>query len=61
MKNLSALIALSITVLIEIIVLYYIDHHSAKRDPVVKTFISLIICMIFWCVGLIIQIIMINY
>lgn len=59
MSNVKSLIALLVTVIAESLILTYIKSHSDKRNHLVKSFTLLGYCMTFWCVSLIIQIIVI--
>ena len=61
MKYLGYLIGLCITVIVEIFIYRYIVNKSIKRSQLVDAFKSLITCMTLWCIGLIIQILIINF
>ena len=60
-KYLGFFIGLLITVLIELIMLYIIKTKSSKRLAVGHYFTYTILCMAFWCICLVIQILVINY
>jgi len=61
MQYLGYFIGLIITVIIEILMFRYISKRSSKRTPVLRAFRYTILCMSSWCIGLIIQILIINY
>ena len=54
-------IALLITVVLELVVFYYIRKRGNKRSQLVRTFELTMVCMMLWCVGLMVQILVINY
>ena len=61
MKHTQSLIALIITIVVELVVLFYVTKHSNKNhNQLVLSFISIVLCMVFWCLGLIVQIFAIN-
>ena len=61
MKYTKTLVALVITIIVELIVLSYVNKRSSKRhSQLVQSFISIVLCMVFWCFGLIVQILAIN-
>lgn len=61
MQYLGYFIGLIITVIIEISMFGYISKRSGNRTPVLKAFRYSVLCMTLWCIGLIIQILIINY
>ena len=54
-------IALLITVLLEIVVLYYIRKRGNKHSQLVIAFEFTMLCMMLWCIGLMVQILLINF
>ena len=60
MKSLGSLIALTIVVFIDIIALHYLKKNFNSSNKLVDTFFLVIIDMVFWCVGLVLQILIIN-
>ena len=54
-------IALLITVVLELVVFYYIKKRGNKHNQLVKAFEFTLLCMMFWCIGLILQILIINF
>ncbi len=60
-KYLGFFIGLIITVIIELIMLYIIKTKSSKKLAVGHYFTYTIWCMAFWCIFLVIQILVINY
>ncbi len=60
-KYLGFFIGLIITVIIELIMLYIIKTKSSKKLAVGHYFTYTILCMAFWCIFLVIQILVINY
>lgn len=54
-------IALLITVVLELVVFYYIKKRGNKHNQLVKAFEFTMLCMMFWCIGLIVQILIINF
>lgn len=61
MSNLTSLIALIITAIAESCVLIYIRSHSSKKNALVSAFSLLGYCMSFWCISLVIQILVIHF
>ena len=61
MKNLGYCIELLITAIIEIIFMEYIRRRVEKENTSLKYFVSLLFCLIMWCVVLMIQILVINF
>lgn len=62
MKNLNFLIALVITIFIELFVLSYVKKHSYENNKqLIKAFMSTILCMVGWALGLIIQLFVVNF
>lgn len=61
MQYFEYFIGLIITVIIEITMFGYIKKKSNRRTPVVKAFKYSTLCMMLWCIGLIVQILIINY
>ena len=61
MQSFGYFIALVITVLAELIVLYFIRKRGNKRNQLVIAFELTMLCMMLWCIGLIIQILVINF
>ncbi len=61
MQSFGYFIALVITVLAELIVLYFIRIRGNKRNQLVIAFELTMLCMMLWCIGLIIQILVINF
>ena len=57
----SYFIALLVTVILELIVFYYIRKRGNKRSQLVLAFELTMTCMMLWCIGLMIQILVINY
>ena len=53
-------IALLITIVLELVVFYYIKKRGSKHNQLVKAFEFTMLCMMLWCIGLIIQILIIN-
>ena len=54
-------IALLITVVLELVVFYYIRKRGNKRSQLVRAFELTMVCMMLWCIGLMVQILVINY
>ena len=61
MQHLEYLIALGITVLAEIIIFHYIKKRSSKKNQLVTAFKLTMLCMMLWCIGLMVQILAINF
>ena len=61
MQYFEYLIGLILAVLIELILYFYIKKRSSKKLAVARYFGYLILCMAFWSLGLIVQILVINY
>ena len=61
MQSFGYFIALVITVFAELIVLYFIRKRGNKRNQLVIAFELTMLCMMLWCIGLIIQILIINF
>ena len=61
MQYLEYFIGLILAVIIELILYCYLKKRSSKRLAVATYFGYLILCMALWCLGLIIQILVINY
>lgn len=61
MKYLGYFIGLCITIVIEFFIYRYVVYKSIRHSQLVESFKCLILCMILWCIGLIIQILVINY
>ncbi len=61
MLFLGYFIALLVTVFLEIVVFYYIKKRGNKRSQLVKSFEYTMLCMMLWCISLIVQILIINY
>lgn len=61
MTHLGYFIALGITVFAELIIFYYIRKRGSKRNPLVTAFELTMTCMMLWCIGLMIQILVINF
>ena len=53
-------IALLITVILELVVLYYIRKRGNKHSQLVVAFEFTMLCMMLWCISLIVQILIIN-
>ena len=53
-------IALLITIVLELVVFYYIKKRGSKHNQLIKAFEFTMLCMMLWCIGLIIQILIIN-
>ena len=60
-KYLNYLIGLVITVIVEFIMIFFITKRSKRVTPVITSFKFTILCMTLWCIGLIVQIFVINY
>ncbi len=60
MQSFGYFIALIVTVIAELIVLYFIRKRGNKRNQLVIAFELTMLCMMLWCIGLIIQILVIN-
>ena len=54
-------IALLITIVLELVVFYYIKRRASKHNQLVKAFEFTMLCMMLWCIGLIVQILIINF
>lgn len=54
-------IALLITVVLELVVFYYIRKRGNKHNQLVIAFEFTMLCMMLWCLGLMIQILVINF
>lgn len=52
---------LAVTVLGEALILHYIEKRSGKKNQLVTAFKFTMICMMLWCIGLMIQILVINF
>ena len=61
MQHLGYFIALGVTVLAEIIIFYYIKKRSSKKNQLVTAFKLTMTCMMLWCIGLMVQILAINF
>ena len=61
MQSFGYFIALIVTVIAELIVLYFIRKRGNKRNQLVIAFELTMLCMMLWCIGLIIQILVINF
>lgn len=61
MQSFGYLIALLITVFAELMVLYFIKKRGNKKNQLVIAFELTMLCMMFWCIGLIVQILVINF
>ena len=61
MQSFGYFIALIVTVITELIVLYFIRKRGNKRNQLVIAFELTMLCMMLWCIGLIIQILVINF
>ena len=61
MQHLEYFIALGVTVLAEIIILHYIKKRSSKKNQLVTAFKLTMTCMMLWCIGLMVQILAINF
>ena len=54
-------IALLITIVLELVVFYYIKKRGSKHNQLIKAFEFTMLCMMLWCIGLIVQILIINF
>ena len=61
MQYSSYFVILSITVLIELAIYYFIKKRTGKRNQLITAFSTTIFCLICWCIGLMIQILVINF
>ena len=61
MQQLVYFNALGITVLAEIIIFHYINKRSSKKNQLVTAFKLTMLCMMLWCIGLMVQILAINF
>lgn len=61
MQHLEYFIALAVTVVAELIIFYYIRKRGNKRNQLVTAFKLTMLCMMFWCIGLMVQILVINF
>ena len=61
MKYFEFFIGLLITIIIEAITIFYINKKKTTNSKLKTTFNYLLYSMMFWCVGLIAQILIINY
>lgn len=61
MQSFGYFIALIITILAELVVLYFIRKRGNRRNKLVIAFELTMLCMMLWCVGLIVQILVINF
>ena len=61
MQHLEYFIALAITVIAELVIFYYIRKRGNKRSQLVTAFKLTMLCMMFWCIGLMVQILAINF
>lgn len=61
MQHLEYFIALAITVIAELVIFYYIGKRGNKRSQLVTAFKLTMLCMMFWCIGLMVQILAINF
>lgn len=61
MKYFNYFIGLFITITVELILYLYINKKSNKNSKISKAFKSTIGCMVLWCLGLIVQILVINF
>ena len=61
MQHLGYFIALGVTVIAEIVIFYYIRKRSSKQNQLVTAFKLTMTCMMLWCIGLMIQILVINF
>ena len=61
MQSFGYFIALIITVIAELVVLYFIRKRGNKKSQLVIAFELTMICMMLWCIGLIVQILVINF
>lgn len=61
MQYLEYIIALSITVIFELIIFYFIRRRGGKHNQLVVAFKMTMTCMMLWCLGLIVQILVINF
>ena len=61
MQSFGYFIALIVTVIAELIFLYFIRKRGNKRNQLVIAFELTMLCMMLWCIGLIIQILVINF
>ena len=61
MQHLGYFIALGVTVIAELVIFYYIRKRSSKQNQLVTAFKLTMTCMMLWCIGLMIQILVINF
>ena len=61
MQYFGYFIALIITVIAELAVLYFIRKRGNRKNQLVRSFELTMICMMLWCIGLIVQILVINF
>ncbi len=61
LQHLNYFIGLFATVIVEIIMYVYISKKSKDKSQIVTAFKYTILCMTLWCVGLLVQILVINY
>lgn len=61
MQYFGYLIGLLITITIGMFTYSYINHKSSHKVQIVQNFKYTILCMILWCLGLVVQIFVINY
>ena len=61
MQSFGYFIALIITVIAELAVLYFIRKRGNRKNQLVRSFELTMICMMLWCIGLIVQILVINF
>lgn len=61
MQHLGYFIALAVTVIAELVVFYYIRKRSSKQNQLVTAFKLTMTCMMLWCIGLMVQILAINF
>ena len=54
-------IVLIITVIAELTIFYFIRKRASKRNQLVRAFECTMLLMTLWCIGLIVQILIINY
>ena len=61
MQHLEYFIALAITVVAELVIFYYIRKRVSKHNQLITAFKLTMLCMMLWCIGLMVQILAINF
>ena len=61
MQYLGSFIGLIITVIVELALFSYVKKRSSQKSTIAKYFSYTILCMMFWCISLIFQILVFNY